>query len=162
MGFHEKTLAVWLWKKQWIKIIQERKGCRSYLKCKLNHSSKQFFVCSHFKNKFLLITLLLISLSIQFSSFTQLCLTLWGPMDCSTPGLPVHHQLLRFTQTHVHWVGDAIQPSHPLLSPSPLAFSLSQCQGLFQWVSSSHQVAKVLELQLEHQSFQWIFRTDFL
>ena len=84
VGFHEKTLAVWLWKKQWIKIIQERKGCRSYLKCKLSHSSKQFFMCSHFKNKFLLITLLLISLSIQFSSFTQLCLTLWGPMDCSS------------------------------------------------------------------------------
>ena len=66
-------------------------------------------------------------------------------MDCSTPGLPVHHQLLGFTQTHVHWVGDAIQPSHPLSCPSPPAFNLSQHQGLFQWVSSSHQVAKVLE-----------------
>ena len=67
-----------------------------------------------------------------------------------------------FIQTHVHWVGDAIQPSHPLLSPSPPTFNLSQHQGLFKWVSSSHQVAKVLELQLQHQSFQWIFRTDFL
>ena len=74
-------------------------------------------------------------------------------MDCSTPGFPVHHQLPEFTQTHVHWVGDAIQPSHPLSSPSPPAFNLSQHQGLFQWVSSSHQVAKVLEFQLQHQLF---------
>ena len=74
-------------------------------------------------------------------------------MDRSTTGLPVHHQLLGFTQTHVHWVGDAIQPSHPLSSPSPPAFNFSQHQGLFQWVSSSHQVAKVLEFQLQHQSF---------
>ena len=83
-------------------------------------------------------------------------------MDCSTLGLPVHHQLPEFTQTHVHRVGDAIQPSHPLSSPSPPTFNLSQHQGLFQRVSSLHQVAKVLELQLQHQSFQWIFRTDFL
>ena len=83
-------------------------------------------------------------------------------MDCSTPGLPVHHQLPEFTQIPVHQVGDAIQPSHPLSSPSPPAFNLSQHQGLFQWVSSSHQVAKVLEFQLQHQSFQWTFRIDFL
>ena len=83
-------------------------------------------------------------------SVTKSCLTLCNPMDCSTPGLPVHHQLLELAQTHVHWVSDAIQPSHPLSSPSP-AFNLSQHQGLFQWVSSSHQVAKVMELQ--HQSF---------
>jgi len=95
-------------------------------------------------------------------SVTQLSLTLCDPMDCSTPGLPVHHQLLELTQTHVHWVGDAIQPSHPLSSPSPPAFNLSQHQGLFQWVSSLHQVAKILEFQLQHHSFQWIFRTDFL
>ena len=81
----------------------------------------------------------------QFSSATQSCLTLWHPMDCSTPGLPVHRRLPKLTQTHVHWVGDVIQPFHHLLSPSPLAFNLSQHQGLFQWVSSSHQVAKVLE-----------------
>ena len=81
-------------------------------------------------------------------------------MDCSTPDFPVLHYLSEFTQTHVHWVGDAVQPSHPLSSPSPPALSLPQYQGLFQWVSSSHQVAKVLELQL--QSFQWIFRVDFL
>ena len=99
---------------------------------------------------------------VQFSSVAQLCPTLCDPMDCSTPGLPVHHQLLEFTQTHVHWVSDAIQPSHPLSSPSPPAFNLSPHQGLFQWVSSSHQVAKVLEFQLQHQSFQWIFRTNFL
>ena len=96
----------------------------------------------------------------QFSSVTQLCLTLCNPMDFSTPGFPVHHQLLKLTQTHVHWVGDAIQRSHPLSSPSPPTFNLSQHQGLFQWVRSSHRVAKVLEFQLQHQSFQWIFRTD--
>ena len=98
----------------------------------------------------------------QFSSVTQSCLTLCDPMDCSTPGLPVHHQLPEFTQTHVHWVGDAIQPSHPLSFPSPPALNLSQHQGLFKWVSSSHQVAKVLEFQLQHQSFQWTLGTDFL
>ena len=86
---------------------------------------------------------------------------LCDPIDCSTPGLPVHNQFPEFTPTHVHWVGDAIQPSHLLSSPSP-AFNLSQHQGLFQWASSSHQVAKVLAFQLHHQSFQWIFRTDFL
>ena len=83
-------------------------------------------------------------------------------MDSSMPGFPVHHQLLELAQTHVLWVGDAIQPSHPLSSPYPLSFNLSQHQGVFQWVSSLHQVAKVLEFQLQHQSFQWIFRTDFL
>ena len=99
----------------------------------------------------------------QVSSVQLLsCVWLFDPMDCSMPGLPVHHQLLEFTQTHVHWVGDAIQPSPPLSSLSPPAFNLSQHQGLFQWVSSLHQVAKVLEFQLQHQSFQWIFRTDFL
>ena len=85
-------------------------------------------------------------------SVTQLCPTLGDPMSCSMPGSPVHHQLLELIQTHVHQVSDAIQPSHPLLSPSPLAFNLLQHQGLFQRVSSSHQEAKVLELQ--HQSFQ--------
>ena len=84
------------------------------------------------------------------------------PTDCSTPGFPVHHQLPELAQTHVHRVGDAIQPSHLLKSPSPPAFILSQHQGLFKWVSSSHQVAKVLEFQLQHESFQWIFRIDFL
>ena len=96
------------------------------------------------------------------TSFTQSCLSLCDPMDCSMPVFPVHHQLRELAQTHVHQVSDAIQLSHPLLSPSPPAFSLSQHQSLFQWVSSSHQVAKVLEFQLQHQSFEWIFRTDFL
>ena len=91
--------------------------------------------------------------SVQFSSLTQLCPTLCDPMDCSTPGLPVYHQLLEFTQTHVHWVSDAIQLSHPPSSPSPPTFNLSQHQGRFQWISSSHQVAKVSEFQLQHQSF---------
>ena len=91
---------------------------------------------------------------VQFRSVAQSCPTLCNPMDCSMLGLPLHHQLLQFTQTHIHRVGDAIQPFHPLLSPSPLAFNLSQHQGLFQSVSSLRQVAKVLELQLQHQSFQ--------
>ena len=81
----------------------------------------------------------------QFISVTQSCLILCDPRDCSTPGLPVHHQILKFTQTHVHWVSDAVQPSHLLSSPSPPTFYLSQHQGLFKWVSSFHQVAKVLE-----------------
>ena len=98
----------------------------------------------------------------QFSSVAQSYRTLFKPMNWSTPGFPVHHQLPEFTQTHVHWVGDAIQPSHPLSSPSPPALSLSQHQALFKWVSPSHQVAKVLEFQLQHQSFQWTPRTDLL
>ena len=100
--------------------------------------------------------------SVQFSSVSQLYLTLSDPMDCSTPGFPVHHQLPEFTQAHVHRVSDAIQPSHPLSSPSPPTFNLSKHQGFFQWVSSSYQVAKVLEFQLQYQSFQWIFRVDLL
>ena len=101
-------------------------------------------------------------LRVQFSSVAHSCPTLYDPHGHSMPGLPIHHQLLEFTQTHVHRVSDAIQPSHPLSSPSPPTFSLSQHQDLFQWISSSHQVAKVLEFQLQHQSFQWIFRTNFL
>ena len=93
-------------------------------------------------------------------SVAKLHLALCNPMDWSTPSFLVLHYLPKFAQTHVHWVGDAIQPSHPLSPPSPPALNLSQHQGLFQWVGSPHQVAKVLELQ--HQSFQWIFRVDFL
>ena len=99
-------------------------------------------------------------LRIQFSSVAQSCPTLCNPMNHSTPGLPIHHQLLEPTQTHVHWVRDAIQPSEALSSPSPSALNLSKHQGLFKWVSSSHQVAKVLEFQIQHQSFQWTPRTD--
>ena len=90
------------------------------------------------------------SLSVQFSSVAQSCPTLCDPINHSTPGLPVHHQLPEFTQTHIHQVGDAIQPSHPLSSPSPSSLNLSQQQDLFKWVNSSHQVARVLELQLQH------------
>ena len=95
-------------------------------------------------------------------SVAQSCPTLCDPLDSSTPGFPVLHHLLELAQAPVHWVCDAIQPSHPLLSLSPLAISLSQHQGLFQWVGSSNQVAKVSELQLQHQSFRWMFRVDFL
>ena len=102
--------------------------------------SPQFLFFKNYKNIFL------------FSSVTQSCPTFCDPMDCRTPGLPVHHQLPEFTQTHVHWVGDAIQPSHPLSSPSPPTFNHSQHQGLFQWVSSFPQVAKVLEFQFQPQS----------
>ena len=98
---------------------------------------------------------------IQFSSVSQLCPTLCDTMNHSTPGLLVHHQLPEFTQTHVHQVGDAIKSSHPLSSPSTPAPNPSQHQSLFQWVNSSHKVAKVLEFQLQHQSFQWTPRTSF-
>ena len=96
----------------------------------------------------------------QFSSVTQSCMTLWDLMDCTTPGLLVHHQLQELAQTYVHQIGNVVQPSHPLSSPSPPVFNLSQYQCLFQWINSSYQVAKVLQVQLQHQSFQWIFRTD--
>ena len=107
-------------------------------------------------------------LSHQKSPYENICCslaqsrpTLCNPIDCSTTDFPVLHYLPEFAQTHAHWVSDAIQPSHPLSTPSPPAFNLSQHQALFQWVNSLHQAAKVLELQLQHQSFQ-LFRTDFL
>ena len=108
-----------------------------------------------FKEKvsFNLMATITIHSDFQFSSVTQSCPALCDSTDCSTPGLPVYHQLPEFTQTHVRWVSDAIQPSHLLSYPSPPAFNHSQHQGLFQWVSSSHQVAKVLEFQLQHQPF---------
>ena len=106
--------------------------------------------------------------SVQLLSRVWLFVTPWTAVlqaslsitNSCTPGLPVHHQLPELTQTHVYWVGDAIQPSHPLSSPFPPAFNLSQHQGLFHWVSSLHQVDKILEFQLQHQSIQWVFRTD--
>ena len=116
----------------------------------------QDFVNNSCSNK-----LLLFSWFEMFSSVQSLsCVRLFTAP--SSAGFPVHHQLPELAQTHVHRVSDAIPPSHPLSSPSPLALNLSQHQGLFQWANSSHQVAKVLELQLQHQSFQWIFRVDFL
>ena len=95
-------------------------------------------------------------------SVTQPCPTLRDPMDWNKPGFPVHHKLLELTQSHVHWVDDTIQPSHPLSSPSLSVINHPQHQGLFKWVSYSRQVAKLLELQLQHQFIQWIFRPDFL
>ena len=95
-------------------------------------------------------------------SVAQSCLNLCDPMDCCMPGFPVLHYLMEFAQIHVHWACDAIQPSYPLSSPSPPAFNISQHQGLFRWLDSSHQVAKELELQFQHQSFQWVVRVDFL
>ena len=115
-----------------------------------------YSLCSHKRVRYDLVT------KQHFSSVAQSCLTLCDPMNHSRPGLPVHHPLPESTQTHVHWVSDVIQPSHPLSSPSLPAFNLSQHQGLFQWVTFSHQVAKVLELQLQHQSFQWTPRSDLL
>ena len=100
--------------------------------------------------------------SVQFSSVTQLCTTLCNLMENSIPVFPVYHQLPEPAQIHVHWVGDAVQTSHPLSSLSPPVFNLPQHQGLLKGVSSSHQVVKVLEFQLQHQSFQWLVRTDFL
>ena len=102
------------------------------------------------------------SSDIQFGSVTQSCLTFCYPMGCSMPGFSVLHHLPEIAQTHVHRIGDTIQTSHSLSSPSPPAFNLSQHQGLFPWVSSSHQVAKGLKFQLQHHSFQWMFKTDFL
>ena len=98
---------------------------------------------------------------IQFSSVAQLCPALCDPTDCSTPDFFVHHQFPELAQIHVHRVGDANQPSHPLLSLSPHAFNLPQHQDLFQGVSSSYQVVKVLKLQLQYQSFQWLFKYWF-
>ena len=96
------------------------------------------------------------------SSVTKLFPTLCNTINYNTPGFPVLHYLLEFAQSHVNCVGDAIQPSHPLLTSSSPALNLTQHQGLFQWIRSSDQVAKVSELQLQHQTFQWIFRVDFL
>ena len=120
------------------------------------------FTDLHRFTKLVSVKLLSQCLMYQFSSVAQSCLTLCNPMNHSMPGLPVHHQLPEFTQTHAHRLSDAIQPSHPLSSPSPPAPNPSQHQGLFQWVNSSHEVAKVLEFQLHHQSFQWTPRTDLL
>ena len=125
----------------------------------LHHALKFKPQNSHFYNPFKYVYKSTLAL---FSSVAQSRPTLCDPMNHSMPGLPVHHQLPESTQTHVHWVSDAIQASYPLSSPSPLALNLSQHQGLFKWISSSHQVAKGLEFQLQHQSFQWTPRTDLL
>ena len=141
----EKTMVKWFDHNQ--VTSNKSSGIHVYLKFKI--CAPRLYCLSNIK-------------SVQFSSVAQSCPTLCDTMNCSMPGLPVHHQLPEFTQTHVHWVSDSIQPSHPPLSPSPPACNLSQHQGLFKWVSSWHQVAQVLEFQLQHQSFQWTFRTDLL
>ena len=142
--------------------------CRqdSWMKAKMNgwNIKEQQNICSKkFSSKYSLATVVNLAHVYKFLVLQFSCSVMSDslrPMDCSTPGLPVHRQLPEFTQTHVHWVGDAIQPSHSLSSPSPPAFNLSQHQGLFHWVSSSLQVAKLLEFKLQHQAFQWVFRTD--
>ena len=133
--------------------------CPSDCCCSVTCHYYYFFIVNHSN---IIITTIISNICCCYS-VTQLCPTLCNPINCSMPGLPVLHHPPEFAQTNVHLAGDdVIQPSHPLSSPSPPAFSLSQHQRLFQWVGSLHQVAKVLELQLQHQSFQWIFRVDLL
>ena len=127
----------------------------------LEHTTFQL-LCRLDNKTFSIFKLLSFDNSVQFSSVAQSCPTLCDLRNCSMPDLPVHHQLPESTQTHVHWVDDAIQPSHTLSSPSSPALNLSQHQGLFQRVSSSHQVANVLEFQLQHQFFHWTPRTYVL
>ena len=150
-----------LWLKVWFTLedascVLEKNDCFTIVKCSRDicYISLVFSIIQMFY--FLWFSMFS---SVQFSSVVAN--SLWR-MNRSKPGLPVHHQLLEFTQTHVHCVGDAIQPPYPLSSPSPPALNLSQHQGLFQWISSLHQVARVLEISFQHQSFQWIFRVDFL
>ena len=128
----------------------------------LSSSSREIFSCLPSVLTLLLSVAGVRKCLVQFSLVAKSCTTLCNPMDCSTPGFPVLHYLPELAQTHVHWVSDDIQPAHPLSSPSPPALNLSQGQSSLQWVSSSYHTAKVLELQLQHQSFQWKFRVDFL
>ena len=143
LGLSENTTSSW-----WKESLSRRNRYLSFRELKI--AAMWCYLVRHYQGQ------------AQLSSVTQSCLTFCHPMDCSMPGLPVHHQLPELTQTHVHWVCDTIQPSHPLSSPSLPVFDLSQHQGLFKQVSSSHQVAKVWEFQFEHQFFQWVFRTDLL
>ena len=155
---NESTLCIW-WPKYWsfsfsICPSNEHPGLiyfriAGWISWQSKGLSRVFSSTKIWKHQFFSTQLFMVQLSVQFSSVTQSCLTLCDSMNLSMPGTPVHHQLPEFTQTHVHQVGDAIQQSHPLSSPSP-ALNLSQHQGLFQWVSSSHQVATVLEFQLQH------------
>jgi len=135
---------------EWIPIPFSRESSWSRGQTSLSCISGRFFTISTTRELY------------QFSSVTQSCPTLCNPMDCSIPGFPVLHQLPELAQTHVHWVGDAAQPSHPLSSHPLLLLQCFLASGFFQWVSSLYQVAKVLEFQLQHQSFQWILRVDFL
>ena len=158
LSLHQQALKLNLLKELCPCLQQTLEHCKEIIKWKIS-SPKTMTPMSDLEVR--LINKKCLS-SVQFSSVTQSRPTLCDPMNRSTPGFPVHHQFPESTQTHVHWVSDAIQPYHPLSSPSPLAPNPSQHQGLFQWASSSHQVAKVLEFQLQHQSFQWVCRVDFL
>ena len=154
--FSFRLISLCITESRSIHVLQMTRSCSlSWL------SNIPLYVCGTSFFSIYLICALMFLPWLQFSLVAQSCPTVCDPMEHSTPGLPVQQQPSELAQTHVRGVSDAIQPSHPLPSPSPPAFNLSQHQGLFQWVSS-HQVAKVLELQLQHQSFQWIFRTDFL
>ena len=144
--------SIWKSRKQILRVLITRKNFFLFLQFCI-------YVRWWIITNFIVIT---ISWYVQFSSVAQSCPTLCDPMNRSTPGLPVHHQLPEFTQSHVCQVSDAIQPSHPLSSLSPPALNPSQHQSLSQWVNSSHEVAKVLEFQLQHHSFQWTSRTDLL
>ena len=138
---------IWVWSLGWEDSLEEGIATTPVFLPGESHRQRSLVSSIHgvTKSRTQLKQLSLPTQWLYISSVAQSCLTLCNPMDCSTPGFPVHHQLLVFTQTHVHWVGDAIKPSHPLLSPSPPTLNISQNQGLFQWVNSSHQVAKVLE-----------------
>ena len=148
-----------------IDFLFQRAGWKFYRRVSLEEIHSVIFIagwasCLHVTLKWFRKRLMKMVIYTQFSSLSRV--RLCNPMNHSMPRLPVHHQLPEFTQTHAHWVGDAIQPSHPLSSPSPPAPNPSQHQGLFQVVNSLHEVAKVLEFQLQHQSFQWTPRTDLL
>ena len=130
----------------------------------LAHNCLQQFLMSVCISVILVVTSLLsliLLIGICCCSVAQLCLTLCEPMDCSMPGFPVPHYLPRFAQVSVHCIVDAMQPSYPLTPSSPSALNLSQHQGLFQWVSSSHPMTKILDFLLQHQCFQWVFRVNF-
>ena len=144
----------------WIRPRSPALWADSLLSEPLGKSYSQYYSLMYINSIFIITQRAMAPISV--SSVVQSCPTLCDPMDYTMPGFLVHHQLLELTQTHVHWVSDTIQPPHPLSSPSPPTFKLSQDHGLFKWVSSSHQMAEVLQFQLKHRSFQWIFRTDFL
>ena len=143
--------------RNWVQIRKGASESENYQSA-LKNNFKLYFCLFSSRN----IQILLYLVIVQFSSVTQSCPTLCDPMNRGTPGLPVHHLLLEYTHTHVHWVGDAIQPSHARSSPSSSAPNPSQHQSLFQWVNSSHEVAKLLEFQLQHHSLQRNPRADLL
>ena len=145
-----------------ITFISWRLITLQYLLCLLNWQAGSFPLAPPGKSDAFHIVSFPSLLPCCSSTVAKLCLTFCNPMDCSMPGSSVLHYLPEFAQIHVHWISNPIQPSHPLPPPSTFTFSVSQHQGLSPWVCFSHQVARVLELQLQHQSFRWVFGTDFL